>query len=172
MQVVTVFFASFIAGSLLNQLALLLTNPQQVLSILGTGGQQGSMSSAARSVVECGRLSFKSRVFLVCSAGLADVGSQAAGSRPDRLAPGVALLSVIYCPRPSCPITAGVPQTANFFMAYILVTVGALGAAQPHGRWWWASAAPREFVVLIQGCTAWQVSKLQQREPVQVGADE
>jgi len=37
LQVVTVFFASFITGSLLNQLALLLTNPQQVLNILGTG---------------------------------------------------------------------------------------------------------------------------------------
>jgi hypothetical protein len=37
LQVVTVFFASFITGSLLNQLALLVTNPQQVLTILGTG---------------------------------------------------------------------------------------------------------------------------------------
>jgi hypothetical protein len=38
LQVVIVFFASFITGSLLNQLALLLTSPQQVLTILGTGG--------------------------------------------------------------------------------------------------------------------------------------
>lgn len=37
----TVFFASFITGSLLNQLALLLTNPQQVLTILGTGEAGG-----------------------------------------------------------------------------------------------------------------------------------
>jgi hypothetical protein len=36
LQVVTVFLASFITGSLLNQLALLVTNPQQVLTILGT----------------------------------------------------------------------------------------------------------------------------------------
>lgn len=38
LQVVVVFFASFITGSLLNQLALLLNNPGDVLKLLGTGG--------------------------------------------------------------------------------------------------------------------------------------
>jgi hypothetical protein len=38
LQVVLVFLASFITGSLLNQLALLLNNPGDVLRLLGTGG--------------------------------------------------------------------------------------------------------------------------------------
>jgi hypothetical protein len=44
LQVITVFFASFITGSLLNQLALLLTSPQQVLTILGTGARRASVA--------------------------------------------------------------------------------------------------------------------------------
>lgn len=61
LQVVTVFFASFITGSLLNQLALLVTNPQQVLTILGTGEARQQFaqvaclcsSSSAASVSHC-----------------------------------------------------------------------------------------------------------------------
>jgi hypothetical protein len=37
LQVVIVFIASFISGSVLNQLPLLLSNPEKVLSIIGTG---------------------------------------------------------------------------------------------------------------------------------------
>jgi hypothetical protein len=37
LQVVTVFLASFLTGSLLAQLSLLLNSPSQVLTVLGTG---------------------------------------------------------------------------------------------------------------------------------------
>lgn len=37
LQVVIVFLASFISGTVLNQLSLLLSNPEKVLVIIGTG---------------------------------------------------------------------------------------------------------------------------------------
>ena len=37
LQVVIVFLASFISGTVFNQLSLLLSNPQRVLAIIGTG---------------------------------------------------------------------------------------------------------------------------------------
>lgn len=40
LQVVIVFLASFISGTVFNQLALLLSNPEKVLMIIGTGDRR------------------------------------------------------------------------------------------------------------------------------------